>query len=192
MRLLSISKVPAAHLRPPLLSMSTEGLFPAARPARPSRTLNYASGSHHAALLVSDQNKGLGLQTRGPGIGVMPDPKYPSARIQVPSPAEIYLFSDGVYEIARPDGSWQSWEEFSQFLQENEPPIEMIVERMRAMHGVEEFEDDFSLLKIKLAQASPVTSPPVQGRRRRPAEWGQVVPHHRFLSSPAHRAPTTL
>jgi sigma-B regulation protein RsbU (phosphoserine phosphatase) len=81
----------------------------------------------------------------------MPDLKYPSARIKIPSPAELYLFSDGVYEIARPDGSWQSWEEFSRFLQENRPPVERIVSRMREMHGVGEFEDDFSLLKVSLA-----------------------------------------
>ncbi len=118
---------------------------------QPSRALTYASGGHHAAVLISGRGEGSRLQTRGPGIGVMPDLKYPSARIQVPSPAEIYIFSDGVYEIARPDGSWQSWEEFSQFLEENQPPIETIVKRMRDMHGIEEFEDDFSLLKIKLA-----------------------------------------
>jgi sigma-B regulation protein RsbU (phosphoserine phosphatase) len=81
----------------------------------------------------------------------MPDLKYPSARIKIQSPADLYLFSDGVYEIARPDGRWQSWEEFSRFLQENRPPVERIVSRMREMHGVEEFEDDFSLLKVSLA-----------------------------------------
>jgi phosphoserine phosphatase RsbU/P len=118
---------------------------------QPSRTLTYASGGHHAAVLVSDQGDRLHLQTGGAVIGAMPDLKYPSARIQVPPPAELYLFSDGVYEIARPDGSWQSWEEFSRFLQENQPPIETIVKRMRETHGLEEFEDDFSLLKMKLA-----------------------------------------
>jgi sigma-B regulation protein RsbU (phosphoserine phosphatase) len=69
----------------------------------------------------------------------------------IPSPADLYLFSDGVYEIARPDGSWQSWEEFSRLLQKDRPPVETIVSRMREMHGVEEFEDDFSLLKMSLA-----------------------------------------
>lgn len=118
---------------------------------QPSRTLTYASGGHHAAVLVSDQGDRLHLQTGGAVIGAMPNLKYPSARIQVPSSAELYLFSDGVYEIARPDGSWQSWEEFSRFLQENQPPIETIVKRMRETHGIEEFEDDFSLLKMKLA-----------------------------------------
>jgi len=71
--------------------------------------------------------------------------------VQVASSAKLYLFSDGVYEIARPDGSWQSWEEFSRYLQDEQPPIEAIVQRMREMRGAEEFEDDFSLLKMKLA-----------------------------------------
>jgi len=118
---------------------------------QPSRTMTYASGGHHAAILVSEPGNGSHLHTCGPVIGAMPDLKYPSARIQVPSPAEIYLFSDGVYEIARPDGSWQSWEEFCRFLKDNQPPIETIVKRMREMHGIEEFDDDFSLLKIQLA-----------------------------------------
>jgi PAS domain S-box-containing protein len=115
-----------------------------------SGMLTYASGGHHAAVLVSDQGSGCYLQTGGSVIGVVPDLKYPSARIKVPARAELYIFSDGVYEIARPDGSWQTWEEFTRFLQDK-PPIEAIVERMRAMHGMEEFEDDFSLLKMKLA-----------------------------------------
>ncbi len=118
---------------------------------QPERTLTYASGGHHAAVLVDDRGMGLRLQTRGPGVGVMPEIKFPSARIEVPAAAEMYLFSDGVYEIARPDGSWQSWEEFAHFLQEDRPPIEMIVKRMQQQHGAEEFEDDFSLLKMKLS-----------------------------------------
>jgi PAS domain S-box-containing protein len=120
---------------------------------QPSRTLTYASGGHHAAVLLSGEGIVSRLQSHGPVIGAMPDLEYPSASIQVPPRAELYLFSDGVYEISRPDGSWQSWEEFSQFLQENRPPVETIVARMREMHGVEEFEDDFSLLKISFTSA---------------------------------------
>ncbi len=116
-----------------------------------TRTLLYASGGQHAALLVANVHQGWHLQTSGPGIGITPDPKFPLAMITVPLGAELYLFSDGVYEIARPDGTWQSWEEFAQLLQEHQPPIDSIVKRMREMHGTEEFEDDFSLLKVKLA-----------------------------------------
>jgi len=116
-----------------------------------TRELIYASGGHHAAVLVSGSHSGLRLQSGGPVIGVMPGLPYPSARLEVPSAAELYIFSDGVYEIPRPDGTWQTLEEFSCFLQNECPPIDTIVQRMRAMHGTEEFPDDFSLLKIKLA-----------------------------------------
>jgi sigma-B regulation protein RsbU (phosphoserine phosphatase) len=115
----------------------------------PTRTLTYASGGQHAALLVPKRGSGWRLQTEGLAIGIAPDLKYPSARVEVPPGSEIYLFSDGVYEIARPDGSWLSWEEFSQFVQENQPSVDAIAQRMREFHGVQEFEDDFSLLKLK-------------------------------------------
>jgi len=117
---------------------------------RPSRTLSYASGGHHAAVLVTEDGRQTGLQSQGAVVGVVPDLDYPAAKIQIPRGAELYLFSDGVYEIARPDGSWQSWGEFSAYLGRDRPPIEAIVKRMREMHGVDEFEDDFSLLKMTL------------------------------------------
>ena len=116
-----------------------------------TRTLSYASGGHHAAVLLTGDGKEVALQTRGPVVGVVPDLVYPTAKIQIPTQAELYIFSDGVYEIARPDGSWQSWEEFCEYLGKDRPPIEAIVKHMREMHGAEEFEDDFSLLKMTLA-----------------------------------------
>jgi PAS domain S-box-containing protein len=118
---------------------------------RPTRMLTYASGGHHAAVLVSEDGRGTGLISRGAVIGVVPDLKYPSAQTRIPPQAELYLFSDGVYEIARPDGTWQSWGEFSDYLQQDRPGIDTIVQRMREMHGVGDFEDDFSLVKMKLA-----------------------------------------
>jgi PAS domain S-box-containing protein len=116
---------------------------------RPSRMLTFASGGHHAALLLPESGEGAGLQSRGAVIGVVPDLKYPSAKMEIPPQAELYVFSDGVYEIARPDGSWQSWHEFSHFLEQDRPVIETIVQRMREVHGAADFEDDFSLLKMK-------------------------------------------
>ena len=116
-----------------------------------SRMLTYASAGHPAAVMVSKEGTCPGLQSGGPVIGVLPDLTYPSAQIKMPAESELYVFSDGVFEIARPDGSWQSWEEFAALLEKNRPSIETIVTQMRAMHGVKEFEDDFSLLKMTLA-----------------------------------------
>ncbi len=116
----------------------------------PSRRLRYASAGQHAALLVPPEGKGLRLQTHGVIVGGMPDMKYDAESIEIPPGSELYLFSDGVFEIARPDGTYQEWEEFAQYLQEERPPIDKIVKRMRDLHEVEEFEDDFSLLKLRM------------------------------------------
>ncbi len=75
----------------------------------PTRTLRYASAGQHPALLVTGDGQGMRLQTEGSVIGVTPEMTYPAASLEVPPGAEIYLFSDGVFEIARPDGSYQLW-----------------------------------------------------------------------------------
>jgi PAS domain S-box-containing protein len=117
---------------------------------RPTRELTFASGGHHAAILLSEGKPVERLQSHGPVIGALPDLDFPSGRVAIPPSAELYLFSDGVYEIARPDGGWQSWEEFSDYLRDERPDLEAIVAHMRAIHGGDDFEDDFSLLKMKL------------------------------------------
>jgi hypothetical protein len=112
-----------------------------------TRTLSYASGGHHAAVLISGAGDVAQLRTDGPAVGCLPELSYPSAQVIVPESSAMYVFSDGVYEIARPDGEWQSWEEFCRFLR-GRPDIDAIVTRAHALRADEEFEDDFSLLRI--------------------------------------------
>jgi sigma-B regulation protein RsbU (phosphoserine phosphatase) len=118
---------------------------------QPSRTLTYASGGQHAAVLAAGDGHTFHLQSGGPVIGMMPDLKYPSAKIEVTPAAELYLFSDGVYEISLPSGGLQTWEEFLDYLKCARPDIDQIVHDMRQLHGGGEFDDDFSLLKFKFA-----------------------------------------
>jgi sigma-B regulation protein RsbU (phosphoserine phosphatase) len=117
----------------------------------PTRMLRYASAGQHGALLLTAEGKGVPLQTHGSVIGVTPEMMYESQCIEVPPGAELYLFSDGVFEIARPDGSYQSWDEFAQYVQEQRPKLEQIEKRMRELHGQAEFDDDFSLLQLRMA-----------------------------------------
>jgi PAS domain S-box-containing protein len=117
----------------------------------PTRMLHYASAGHHPALLITCEGKGIRLQTHGSVIGVTPEMKYPSESVELSPGAELYLFSDGVFEIARDDGSYQLWEEFAQYVQEERPKLEQIEKRMRELHGAAEFDDDFSLLQLRMA-----------------------------------------
>jgi sigma-B regulation protein RsbU (phosphoserine phosphatase) len=116
----------------------------------PSRVLRYASAGQHPALLLTGEGEAVRLQTRGPVIGVTPETTYTAEQVTVPAIAEIFLFSDGVFEIARPDGTYLLWEEFAQFLQVKRPAIDSIVEQMREVHGGPEFDDDFSLLHLRM------------------------------------------
>jgi PAS domain S-box-containing protein len=116
----------------------------------PTRVLRYASAGQHPVLLVTADGAASPLQTRGAVIGVTPEMKYIAEQVEVPPEAELYLFSDGVFEIARPDGNYQLWEEFARYVQDSRPSIEAIVPRMREIHGMEEFDDDFSLLKMRM------------------------------------------
>jgi sigma-B regulation protein RsbU (phosphoserine phosphatase) len=115
-----------------------------------TRELTYASAGHHAAILLDKDNQASFLQSGGPVVGAMPDLKFPSARLTIPLATGLYIFSDGVYEISRPDGNWQSWDEFAHFLQSERPSIDQIVTRMRETRGSSEFEDDFSLLQVTI------------------------------------------
>jgi PAS domain S-box-containing protein len=115
---------------------------------RGRREFAYASAGHHAALLFAEGGNASRMLSGGPAIGTWPDVTFASARCAVPAGADFYLFSDGVYEIARPEGSWLTFDDFAQFLQESRPPVEATVERMRELHGPPEFEDDFSLIRM--------------------------------------------
>jgi len=116
----------------------------------PTRMVRYASAGQHGALLVTAEGKGHKLQTQGRVIGVSPEMDYVAESAEVPPGAELYLFSDGVFEIARPDGIYQLWEEFAQFVREERPSLEEIERRMRELHGEPEFDDDFSLLRLRM------------------------------------------
>ena len=113
-----------------------------------ARVLDFASAGQHPTLLVTPAGEGMRLQTRGPVIGVTPESKYTASRVEVKAGSQLYLFSDGVFEIARPDGTYQLWEEFAQFLQTERPGIEPIRARMQEMHGLDDFDDAFSMLKL--------------------------------------------
>jgi sigma-B regulation protein RsbU (phosphoserine phosphatase) len=61
------------------------------------------------------------------------------------------VFSDGVFEIARPDGSMWTYEEFCEMLcglRTTESAVEAVLETVREIRGGDVFDDDFSLLEI--------------------------------------------
>jgi sigma-B regulation protein RsbU (phosphoserine phosphatase) len=118
------------------------------------RELVYASGGHPPALLQAapEGKEMLQLATSAPPIGCFEGSAYRSAACPVPPNARLYLFSDGVYEVCKPDGTMWSLEEFTDWLPgvsgSGNKATEDVLSHVRELRGGELLEDDFSLVRF--------------------------------------------
>ncbi len=122
---------------------------------RATRRLVYASGGHPPAVLVSNAGgQVVTAQLRTPGmvIGSLSGLRFPTAECEVPPASKLFVFSDGTYELTKPSGEMMELEEFVQVLagqnSEGETELDQIIETARRIQGKENFEDDYSLMKI--------------------------------------------
>ena len=122
------------------------------------RRISYASGGHPPAVLLTGPDaasaRPLLLETGGTIIGATDRPEFTSATCNVQPYSKLYLFSDGAYEIFRPDGSLWSYEEFVQLLESPTPAgvsdLDHIVSTISTIHGSNSFDDDFSLMQVRM------------------------------------------
>ncbi len=117
----------------------------------PTRSLRYASAGHPPAVLLGGAEPAL-LRSRSMPIGALPMAAFESGEASLPKDARLYVFSDGIYEIGRPDGGTVELEDFVRVLAEPErnrgEKIRETVAAMRAMQGRAEFDDDVALLQL--------------------------------------------
>jgi len=117
-----------------------------------TRTLRYASGGHPPALLLTAGGGIRPLITENFFIGGLPDSTYESGALAVPTPARLYIFSDGVYEVNRPDGTMWTVEDLGVYLSAKAPEedgeIDALYRHLQEMSGRTTLEDDFSMLKV--------------------------------------------
>ena len=85
-------------------------------------------------------------------IGIQPGVSFQTGACQLGPFARLFLFSDGVYEIARPDGAMWKFEEFVEHLGLPAPdavsPLDRALQHVQSLHGPGTLEDDFSLVQI--------------------------------------------
>ena len=124
---------------------------------RVTRQLEYAAAGHPPAILVVDTPKGVRrieqLQGKGPGLGITADAIYRSQQCVLPSPSRLFLFSDGTYEVRKPDGAMLDFDEFLDVLTQppkEESELDRLLSFMRALHGPGPLEDDFSIVELEL------------------------------------------
>ena len=121
----------------------------------PSRTLRYGGGGHPPVLLMADgAAEATMLEATGPMVGAFEGLSFEAAEHRLDGPARLYLFSDGVFEIARADGSMWPFREFVALMSRPPEPglddLDRLIAHCRDLSGREQFQDDFSIVRLRL------------------------------------------
>jgi sigma-B regulation protein RsbU (phosphoserine phosphatase) len=121
-----------------------------------TRMLTYSSGGHPPVVYFegksSENVKPQELQTAGLVIGGMPGIEFEKKTLEVKGEAHLYLYSDGVYEITKPDGKVLTLDEFIQVLSlptpSGEDPLDRIQEYTQKLNGPGAYADDYSIIEL--------------------------------------------
>ena len=121
------------------------------------RDITYACGGHPPAILFSGANRESShcqrLKVPGPAVGALPDAIFDTGRVQLESFSQLYLFSDGVYELVKPDGTVLSLDEFVDHLntrtRDPEGGPQTTVAFAETIQRTKTFADDLSLLELR-------------------------------------------
>jgi len=120
-----------------------------------SRRIRFAAGGHPPAILISHDSTIARLGRPGLIIGGMPDITFESAEASLPPGARLFVFSDGAYEITRPDGSMMWFGEFQKLIAhvagDHDRTLDALVAELREQRGGDQFEDDVSLMEIRFS-----------------------------------------
>ena len=125
---------------------------------RPTGTLRYASAGHPPPILVSGAREQRGeaksLSAVGCPVGIVPDAEYERHECSLAGPARLFLFSDGAYEIMRPDGTLLEFADFEEVLTRAVPEgvseLEELLHFAQNVNGSKDLDDDFSIIKMTI------------------------------------------
>lgn len=121
---------------------------------RRTSMLRYGSGGHHPALLITPTGSLAEIANNNLVIGGMPDVTFHGASCEIPRGSRLYVFSDGVFEVSRPDGSMWDERKLGEYLLA--PPgganeIQALYPFLLDMHAQSLLDDDFSLMRIEFS-----------------------------------------
>ena len=121
-----------------------------------TRQIVFARGGHPPAVLLTGASRETAqpVELKAPGmvIGSMPGLKYRTVTVDLGTFSELYLFSDGVYEVTLPDGTMWEFNDFVTSLIRPPPPgkseLDLVMDVARKLQGRDTFDDDFSMVKF--------------------------------------------
>jgi sigma-B regulation protein RsbU (phosphoserine phosphatase) len=122
---------------------------------RAQGTMSWSGGGHPDALLF-EGNAAPGtlpvrLPSPGPMMGMMPGPEFETKTCAMPPRSRLYLYSDGVHEIHKPDGTEWTFTEFVAFMAQRPEGVSSLMDELlghaRDLHGSDLLDDDFSIVE---------------------------------------------
>ena len=121
-----------------------------------TRELTYASGGHPPALLLCDNISGDSestlLRTPNNVIGGLSDLTCEKSECKIGEPSRLYIFSDGVYEVEKSDGSMWRFKEFAEFMHKAENSgqsrLDHLYRHAKKIGKSSNFEDDFTIVEV--------------------------------------------
>ncbi len=119
-------------------------------------TITHSCGGHPPAVLLTGEDRAsaqpVELKVPGLVIGTMPDMPYHNATQKLGKYNELFLFSDGVYEVDLPGGGMWEFKDFVKLVAQPPPAgkneIEVVADQVTEWVGGGAFEDDFSMVKF--------------------------------------------
>ena len=89
-------------------------------------------------------------------VGAVPDLEFTTASCQVEAFGLLSLYSDGAFEVERPDGSTWPFGDFVEYMGKvtrtpEDPGMDRLIRYAREMKGSDEFADDFSIVELSFS-----------------------------------------
>ena len=120
------------------------------------RKLTYASAGHPPAILLEGlpQEKKLEkqLKTQGLPIGMFPNIEYAEESYIISSPASLYIFSDGIYEVERENGIFLGIENFIPLLKAHQSQknhnLDNLLKSLENHYHKTVLDDDLSIIQV--------------------------------------------
>lgn len=121
-----------------------------------NREINYSCGGHPPGIVVRKKNDGkreaIELKTPGLAIGAMSGSQFQNRTFQIQPGDILYLFSDGVYELAKANGAILELKEFEDILtaaeEKDVQELDRIQKYSQSLNGPGPFPDDFSIVQV--------------------------------------------
>jgi sigma-B regulation protein RsbU (phosphoserine phosphatase) len=121
-----------------------------------SEKLVYASGGHPPALLIPNPSQRDAkidqLKTPGFIVGGSSDVTYHKKTQRISRSSRLIVFSDGVYDIIKSDGTIWGFDNFLEFIAklpiESKSYLDSLLHYVQELTQKKTFDDDFTILEI--------------------------------------------